>query len=207
MKRSEAEFGEAKRSEAGFDEARHSEADSPALPVLLLGNKADLLGDKPASPPLTLSSVALSALRAADRPEDLEPVRRWLVDTVLTDLADPEATPIVVNERHRQHFAAALASVRRARAALDAGQSGDALALDLGCLMMVGLGAYPAPAPHTRPVHDPVATLFHAARASDVILTVVGGRVIYAGEQVLTLDEAEVRVAIDRCAERMRDMR
>ena len=131
VKRSEAEFGEAKRSEAGFDEARHSEADSPALPVLLLGNKADLLGDKPASPPLTLSSVALSALRAADRPEDLEPVRRWLVDTVLTDLADPEATPIVVNERHRQHFAAALASVRRARAALDAGQSGDALALDL----------------------------------------------------------------------------
>lgn len=28
----------------------------------------------------------------------------------------------------------------------------EALALDLGCRMMVGLGAYPAPAPHTRPV-------------------------------------------------------
>lgn len=85
------------------------------------------------------------------------------------------------------------------------GMSGEVGELRAG--MQADLCAVSIEAPHTRPVHDPVATLFHAARASDVNLTVVGGRVLYAGAQVLTLDEAEVREAVDRCAERMREMR
>lgn len=32
---------------------------------------------------------------------------------------------------------------------------------------------------HVRPVHEPVAALFHAARGSDVVLTAVRGRVLY----------------------------
>ncbi|HEX5724461.1 MAG TPA: amidohydrolase family protein [Longimicrobiaceae bacterium] len=59
-------------------------------------------------------------------------------------------------------------------------------------------------APHVRPVHDPVAALFHAARGTDVVLTVVCGRVLYRGGQVLTLDEGRVRAAAEASAERVR---
>lgn len=59
---------------------------------------------------------------------------------------------------------------------------------------------------HARPVNDPLAALFHAARGSDVVLTVVRGRVLYAGGRVTTLDEAAAGAAMDRCAERLRGL-
>jgi 5-methylthioadenosine/S-adenosylhomocysteine deaminase len=59
-------------------------------------------------------------------------------------------------------------------------------------------------APHVRPVHDPVAALFHAARGTDVILTAVKGRVLYRDGQVLTLDEAALAEAVADPAERVR---
>jgi 5-methylthioadenosine/S-adenosylhomocysteine deaminase len=51
-------------------------------------------------------------------------------------------------------------------------------------------------APHTLPVHDPVATLFHAARGTDVVLTVVGGEVLYEEETHHTVDVAAARMAV-----------
>lgn len=51
-------------------------------------------------------------------------------------------------------------------------------------------------APHTLPVHDPVATLFHAARGTDVVLTVVGGEVLYEEETHRTVDVAAARMAV-----------
>ncbi|HYJ79985.1 MAG TPA: amidohydrolase family protein [Longimicrobiaceae bacterium] len=59
-------------------------------------------------------------------------------------------------------------------------------------------------APHVRPVHDPVAALFHAARGSDVVLTAVRGRVLYRDGRVLTLDEAALAGAVEESAERVR---
>lgn len=41
---------------------------------------------------------------------------------------------------------------------------------------------------HTRPVRDPIATLIHSVRASDVILTVVRGEVLYRFGELTTLD-------------------
>lgn len=61
-----------------------------------------------------------------------------------------------------------------------------------------------APA-HVRPVHDPLAALFHAARATDVVLTAVRGRVLYRDGTVLTLDEAELAAAIEDPARRIRE--
>jgi 5-methylthioadenosine/S-adenosylhomocysteine deaminase len=58
-------------------------------------------------------------------------------------------------------------------------------------------------APHVRPVHDPVAALFHAARASDVVLTVVQGRELYRDGAVQTLDETALMVAVDEAAARL----
>ncbi len=57
---------------------------------------------------------------------------------------------------------------------------------------------------HVRPVHDPLAALFHAARGSDVVLTVVAGRVCYRAGKVMTLDERALRPRIDAAAERLR---
>lgn len=60
-------------------------------------------------------------------------------------------------------------------------------------------------APHVRPVHDPAAALFHAARGTDVVLTVVKGRVLYAGGVVRTLDEAALAEAVQASAARVRE--
>jgi cytosine/adenosine deaminase-related metal-dependent hydrolase len=55
---------------------------------------------------------------------------------------------------------------------------------------------------HVRPVHDPLAALFHAARGSDVVLTAVRGRVLFrAGDPPPDADLAE---AVEAAAGRLR---
>ncbi len=102
-----------------------------ALPVLLVGNKQDLLVGSPETSEWALPVLPLSSQDARADPAALNPLRAWLVDAVLEDLAGSEATPIVVNQRHRQHLAQALDSVQQARRALQEGAGGDTLALDL----------------------------------------------------------------------------
>jgi hypothetical protein len=55
-----------------------------------------------------------------------------------------------------------------------------------------------------RPVHDPLAALFHAARAPDVALTVVRGRVLYRDGRALTIDADPLRSQIEMIAARLR---
>ncbi|MBI4520552.1 MAG: amidohydrolase family protein [Gemmatimonadetes bacterium] len=56
---------------------------------------------------------------------------------------------------------------------------------------------------HTRPVHDPVAALFHSARASDVVLTVVKGRTVFEAGRVLNVREEELGRKVDELAKRI----
>ncbi|MGH7481474.1 MAG: amidohydrolase family protein [Longimicrobiales bacterium] len=77
-----------------------------------------------------------------------------------------------------------------------------ALGLDgrIGSLMPgmdADLCAFRLDSPHTRPVHDPHAALIHAARASDAILTVVRGRVVYQAGRWATLDAAALGARLD----------
>lgn len=120
VKRSRAEFGEAT-----------PDTDVERLPVLLVGNKSDLIDGVVAEPDLGLPTLVLSAAQSGAEPDALAPLRAWLLEAIASDLSDAEATLIVTNQRHRQHFDRALASVRRAREALGAGLTGEALALDL----------------------------------------------------------------------------
>lgn len=57
---------------------------------------------------------------------------------------------------------------------------------------------------HARPVHDPIAAVFHAARGTDVVLTVVRGQVLFRDGRCASLDEAVLRSSIDQIAERLR---
>jgi 5-methylthioadenosine/S-adenosylhomocysteine deaminase len=59
-------------------------------------------------------------------------------------------------------------------------------------------------ATHVRPVHDPLAALFHSARASDVVLTAVRGRVLYRDGRFAHADAAAAAAAIETIAERVR---
>jgi 5-methylthioadenosine/S-adenosylhomocysteine deaminase len=52
-------------------------------------------------------------------------------------------------------------------------------------------------APHTRPAPDPLVALVHAARAADVMLTVVRGRVLYRNGTHHTLERAAVQEAFE----------
>jgi 5-methylthioadenosine/S-adenosylhomocysteine deaminase len=57
--------------------------------------------------------------------------------------------------------------------------------------------------PHVRPAPDPLAALFHAARASDVSLTVVRGRVLYRDGRFEAIDAPAAAGAIDALAARV----
>jgi 5-methylthioadenosine/S-adenosylhomocysteine deaminase len=57
---------------------------------------------------------------------------------------------------------------------------------------------------HVRPVHDPFAAVVHAARASDVTMTMVRGRAIFREGISLTLDPSLLRPALEDAAGRLR---
>lgn len=59
-------------------------------------------------------------------------------------------------------------------------------------------------APHVRPVHDPVAALFHAARGCDVVMTMVQGRELYRDGRLATLDPAALEPGLEDAAARLR---
>jgi tRNA modification GTPase len=107
--------------------------------VVVVGNKADLVAstgdgaapDLGARVPASLPVVTLSAAEARRDDAALAPLLDALRALVAEHLSRADASPVVMNQRHRQHLAAARAAVRRARSAMDAGVSGDLLALDL----------------------------------------------------------------------------
>ncbi|MDT7855845.1 tRNA uridine-5-carboxymethylaminomethyl(34) synthesis GTPase MnmE [Rubrivirga sp. S365] len=108
----------------------------PALPVLVVHNKADLYAAPPAdaAPPQVTAGGAgwsVSAREALAAPAALDGLRGALLDAVRAGLAGAEAGEVAVNERHRAHLDDARGAVRRARAALDGRGGADTLALDL----------------------------------------------------------------------------
>jgi len=103
----------------------------PGVQPFVIGNKADQAPDLPGATIDGLSSLKLSALHAREDAEELQPLLNRLTDTVAEHLSRAEASPVVMNQRHRQHLQDALDAVGQAREALDTGVSGDMLTLDL----------------------------------------------------------------------------
>ena len=105
--------------------------DASDVQPVLLGNKADEAPDLPVADLDGLSALKLSALRARDDADALQPLLDRLTNTVAEHLSRAEASPVVMNQRHRQHLGDALDAVQQARSALHQGVSGDMLTLDL----------------------------------------------------------------------------
>jgi 5-methylthioadenosine/S-adenosylhomocysteine deaminase len=61
--------------------------------------------------------------------------------------------------------------------------------------------------PHTQPVLDPLATLFHAARGSDVVLATVRGRVLFGVGSHVTVDPRALYQPVQQLADRLRAVR
>jgi cytosine/adenosine deaminase-related metal-dependent hydrolase len=62
-------------------------------------------------------------------------------------------------------------------------------------------------APHTVPLHDPVATLFLSAHGADVILTAVRGRVLYREGRFTATDAGGLAARMDAIGARLRAAR
>jgi 5-methylthioadenosine/S-adenosylhomocysteine deaminase len=62
-------------------------------------------------------------------------------------------------------------------------------------------------APHVLPVHDPAVAVVHAARAADVILTVVRGRILHGAGTDVRMRADQLRARLDVAAARLRAAR
>jgi len=104
-----------------------------------------------------------------------------------------EARTAQLLQRARLASASALAGAELLELATIAGARALGLADRIGSLEPgkdADLCAVRTECPHTEPALDPLATLFQAARGSDVVLATVRGRVLYRAGRFLTLDPA-----------------
>jgi cytosine/adenosine deaminase-related metal-dependent hydrolase len=58
-------------------------------------------------------------------------------------------------------------------------------------------------ASHSLPVVDPIDSMFHSARGSDVVMTVVAGHALFIDGKVTTLNEATLREQVSSIAQRL----
>jgi len=117
-----------------------------------------------------------------------------------------EARTAQLMQRARLHHAGVLPAAEVLRMATLGGAEALGLAARTGSLEAgkdADLCAVALEAPHTRPVHDVAAAVVHAARGSDVVLTVVRGRVLYESRSWLTLDPRAILPRVEDSARRL----
>ena len=77
---------------------------------------------------------------------------------------------------------------------LEKGKKADMIVLDLN-------------QPHLTPVYNPVSHLVYCARGSDVIHSVINGRIVMQDRQLTVLDEEQILVKMGEIAETIKQMR
>lgn len=94
-------------------------------------------------------------------------------------LMDPTAMDAATTLRMATIGGAAVLGAEREIGSLEPGKMADLIVLDLN-------------QPHLTPVYNPVSHLVYAARGSDVIHSVINGRIVMQDRRLVTLDEAAV---------------
>jgi 5-methylthioadenosine/S-adenosylhomocysteine deaminase len=61
--------------------------------------------------------------------------------------------------------------------------------------------------PHLTPLHNPVSQLVYAAKGSDVLHSVINGRVVMRNRQLTTIDEGAILTEMEKIGETVRRMR
>lgn len=112
---------------------RRLQTEQSELSIILLGNKRDLVNGQADRAALEdLPYLALSAERGQQTYDEIEPLTTKLADTVAEERARADASPVVTNQRHRQHLQKAKQAVESALDTLDEPFiMGDMLSLDL----------------------------------------------------------------------------
>jgi tRNA modification GTPase len=116
------------------DFIRCERAAAPGLPVIVVGNKADLVeqpSGRLSADPDSAVTVVMSAKRGVSDVAETKEVVGKLLEAVQKDVSDLQAAAVVVNERHRNHLERLLESVRSVGDALEQGAPGDVLSIDL----------------------------------------------------------------------------
>lgn len=104
---------------------------------------------------------------------------------------DPEIMPAsTVVEMATRRAGAAVFSGPNPPGQLKAGAPADLIVLEFN-------------APHLTPCRNPLSHLVYAAGGSDVIHTVVGGRVLMENRQLTTLDFKEISARVEECGRRL----
>ncbi|MDQ0644964.1 5-methylthioadenosine/S-adenosylhomocysteine deaminase [Microbacterium murale] len=94
--------------------------------------------------------------------------------------------------------------------ALGTREGGNYTGFDVGELavgLLADIVAVDLSGAHQQPVHDPISTLVYSTRGSDVVLTMVGGRVVFSDGVVHTLDEAGVIAEANEAAHHLIERR
>ncbi len=100
----------------------------------------------------------------------------WLTTTEALDMAGPQSARAIGADV----------------GALTVGNRADIILVDLSGL-------------HCQPVHDPLAALVYSARATDVQTTIVDGVALMVDRELLTIDVAELRAAVQARAPQLMD--
>lgn len=116
---------------------RELRAKLSGLPLLVVANKADVAVDVRGSSESEGGErfggtvLRLSAERGRTSREELSSLVDWLTAAVGMKLSDADSSPIVTNQRHRQHLQGAAEAIESAQRGLSQSIGGDVLSIDL----------------------------------------------------------------------------
>src|SRR5690606_5726053 len=95
-------------------------AERPDLPVIVMGNKRDLLDTTPARNGQHPPHIFVSAKAGVGDEEELRTLVDRLLESAVGNPGSIDASAVVMNERHRSHLRRAREALESARGKLDA---------------------------------------------------------------------------------------
>ncbi len=113
---------------------RRERETAPGLPVVVVGNKSDLVEEPWAHVPADpngVPTVVVCAKRGVSNEDETRQLVEMLLAVVQEDLGDLHGSAVVVNERHRNHLERLLDSLQGVADGLERSAPGDVLSIGL----------------------------------------------------------------------------